>query len=364
MITLNKTRLMVARQRASLTKAELARRIGVEPSAITGFESGRYAPSNETLEGIARVTKYPKAFFLSEWDLEIPQADGVSFRAMTRMTSRQRDAAIAAGAVAYLVSDWVETEFDLPDVDLPDMKHSTPETAALSLRHYWGLGERPVKNALHLLEAKGVRVFSLVEDGTEVDAYSVWRGKRPCIFINTGKSAERRRFDAAHELGHLVLHKQAAPVGVEAEKEANAFASAFLMPAASMKALGRISTIEQLVEAKQKWIISVAAMAYRLHDLRLMSDWNYHMLCVEISGRNYRKNEPFGAKNETSQVWQKVLAELRKDGRGLQYLADKLLVPNEELIKLLFGLVTVGLPSLSGGGTRPPNNSHLKLVTT
>jgi Zn-dependent peptidase ImmA (M78 family)/DNA-binding XRE family transcriptional regulator len=359
----NKIRLTVARQRASLSKTELARRIGVEPSAITGFESGKYMPSYDSIERIARVTKYPKAFFSSDDDLEVPQANGVSFRSMTRMTSRQRDAAIAAGAIAYLMSDWIETEFDLPDVDLPDMNHNTPETAALSLRHYWGLGERPIKNMLHLLEAKGVRVFSLAENAVEVDAYSVWRGKRPCVFINTGKSAERRRFDAAHELGHLVLHKQAAPVGIEAEKEANAFASAFLMPAASMKALGRVTTIERLAAVKQIWIVSVAAMAYRLHELRLMSDWNYHMLCVEISRRQYRKQEPFEAKNETSQVWQKVFAELRKDGRGLQHLADKLLVPNEELVKLVFGLVTVGLPSVSSGGTKPPTGAHLRLVT-
>jgi Zn-dependent peptidase ImmA (M78 family) len=218
---------------------------------------------------------------------------------------------------------------------------------------------------IHLLEAKGVRVFSLAENAVEVDAYSVWRGKRPCVFLNTIKSCERRRFDAAHELGHLVLHKHAAPVGIEAEKEANAFASAFLMPAASMKTLGRITSIDQLIEAKRKWIVSVAAMAYRLHDLRLMTDWNYHMLCVEMSRRKYRTNEPFGARPETSQVWQKVFAERRKDGRGLQELADTLLVPAEELVKLVFGLVTVGIPSSNSisGGVRTSPGSHLRLVT-
>jgi Zn-dependent peptidase ImmA (M78 family) len=278
------------------------------------------------------------------------------------MTSRQRDAAIAAGAIAYLLSDWLETEFELPDVDLPDMQDNTAETAAISLRQYWELGERPIKNTIHLLEAKGVRVFSLAENAVEVDAYSVWRGKRPCVFLNMGKSAERRRYDAAHELGHLVLHKRAAPVGIEAEKEANTFASAFLMPAASMKTLGRVTTVERLIEVKKKWTVSVAALAYRLHDLRLMSDWNYHMLCVEISRRHYRTREPYGAQNETSQVWQKVFADLRKDGRGLQYLSDKLLIPSDELVKLVFGLVTIGLPSGSAIKAKSPNKPSLRLV--
>jgi Zn-dependent peptidase ImmA (M78 family)/DNA-binding XRE family transcriptional regulator len=357
----NKSRLTVARQRMSLTKTELAKRIGVEPSAITGFEAGKYLPSDDTINRIARALRYPREFFLAD-DIDVPQTDGVSFRSMTRMTSRQRDAAIAAGAIAYLLSDWLESEFELPDVDLPDMQDNTPETAAMSLRQYWGLGERPIKNTIHLLEAKGVRVFSLAENAIEVDAYSVWRGKRPCVFLNLGKSAERRRFDAAHELGHLVMHKKAAPIGVEAEKEANAFASALLMPAASMKTLGRVTTIERLIEVKKKWTVSVAAIAYRLHELRLMSDWNYHMLCVEISRRHYRTREPDEAQNETSQVWQKVFADLRKDGRGLQHLSDRLCVPNDELVKLVFGLVTVGLPSANATGKSAPGKPNLRLV--
>lgn len=357
----NKTRLTIARQRASLTKTELARKVDVEPRAISGFEAGQYLPAEDTVDKIARALRYPKEFFFAD-DIDVPRAEGVSFRSLTRMTSRQRDAAVAAGALAYVLSDWLENEFDLPDVDLPDLREDKPETAAMSLRQYWGLGERPVKNMIHLLELKGVRVFSLAENSTEVDAYSVWRGNRPCIFINTGKSAERRRFDAAHELGHLVLHKHAAPSGLDAEKDANAFASAFLMPAASLKTLGRVTTIDQLVTAKQRWIVSVAALAYRLHDLRLISDWNYHTLCVHISQRGYRKDEPVSARNETSQVWQKVFADMRRSGQGLQSLADKLLIPNDELIKLVFGLVTVGLPDNSTSHKSSSVRTHLRLV--
>ncbi|MCH6544747.1 MAG: ImmA/IrrE family metallo-endopeptidase, partial [Deltaproteobacteria bacterium] len=64
-----------------------------------------------------------------------------------------------------------------------------------------------------------------------VDAFSFWHGARPCIFLNPSKrSASRSRFDIAHELGHLVLHADAAPGSPIHEKEANAFASAFLLP--------------------------------------------------------------------------------------------------------------------------------------
>jgi Zn-dependent peptidase ImmA (M78 family) len=166
--------------------------------------------------------------------------------------------------------------------------------------------------------------------------------------LNTGKSAQRGRFDAAHELGHLVLHKHAAPNGLDAEKDANRFAATFLMPEASLKSVGRVETISQVVDLKKKWQVSVAAMTYRLHELGIMSKWTYQTLFIEISRRGWRTTEPFATRNETSQVWQKVFTQLRKTGIGIETLADTLNVPCDELVKLVFGLVTVGLPSGDG----------------
>ncbi len=340
----NKTRLAVARQRALLSKKELAEKIDVEPRAVTGFESGEYMPTDDNLKRISRALGYPLEFFLED-DIDIPDPAGVSFRSMVKMTARQRDAAIAAGAIGYLLIDWVEERFDLPGVDLPDLREETPEMAAVSLRQYWGIGERPIKNMVHLLEAKGVRVFSLVENCIEIDAYSVWRGQRPCVFLNTGKTAQRGRFDAAHELAHLVLHKHAAPSGQDAEKDANRFAAAFLMPEASLKSYGRVETISQVIDLKKKWHVSVAAMTYRLHELGIMSRWTYQTLFTEISRRGWRTSEPFATRNETSQVWQKVFSQLRKEEIGVDALARYLKVPERELVKLVFGLVTLGLPS-------------------
>lgn len=357
----NKSRLTVARQRNGLTKKELAEQLNVEPRAITGFETGEYFPTDENVRRLSVALDFPVSFFFAD-DIDIPDPAGVSFRSMSKMTARQRDAAIAAGALAYLLIDWIESEFDLPDVDIPDMREDSPEVAAIALRQYWSIGERPIKNVVHLLEAKGVRVFSLAENCVEIDAYSVWRGKRPCVFLNTGKSAQRGRFDAAHELGHLVLHKHAAPNGIDAEKEANRFAAAFLMPEASIRAAGRVDTIEKIIELKKKWLVSVAAMTYRLHELGLMSKWTYQTLFAEISHRGWRTTEPYASKNETSQLWQKVLMQLRKEGLGLAGLAEKLSIPPEELAKLVFGLAPVALPGGGASSHIPSTKPSLKLV--
>jgi Zn-dependent peptidase ImmA (M78 family)/transcriptional regulator with XRE-family HTH domain len=358
----NQSRLKVARQRAALTRKELAKRIGVEPRAVTGFETGQYMPTEDNVARIARATGFPAEFF-EEDDIELLNADGVSFRSMTKMTAKQRDAAVAAGSIAFVLNDWVDQKFDLVDSNVPDYRGATPEAAALSLRQSWGLGEQPIKNMVHLLESNGIRIFSLAENCVEVDAYSVWRGPRPFIFLNMGKSGERRRFDAAHELAHLVLHRHGCPNGVEAEKEAHAFAGAFLMPTASIKAIGRvIPTLDYILQLKKRWIVSAAAMTSRLHEVGHLTYYHYNRLYVELSRKGFRTTEPFGVKPETSQVWQKVFAELRRDGRGVQFIADELRLPPDEIVKLVFGLVTIGLPTGSQTVGQRHTGPHLRLI--
>ncbi|WP_261371327.1 ImmA/IrrE family metallo-endopeptidase [Yersinia frederiksenii] len=63
---------------------------------------------------------------------------------------------------------------------------------------------------VHLIEPKGVKVFSLAENCVEVDAFSFWTNRKPFVLLNTIKTSERSRFDATHQLGHLVLHQRSS----------------------------------------------------------------------------------------------------------------------------------------------------------
>ena len=258
--------------------------------------------------------------------LREPSPDTASFRAMTKMLSGQRDMALETGAIAFHINNWLESKFELPPTDLPDLSNEpTPEVAADSLRRYWGIGEMPIRNMIHLLEAKGVRVYSLAIDAREVDAFSAWKGSTPFVFLNTNKSSEHSRYDAAHELGHLILHRQGSPQGREAERQANLFAGAFLMPRASVLAHARpFPTLSRLIELKKIWIISLAALNYRLHEVGLTSDWVYRGLCIEIAKRGYRTKEPNGAPREVSQALLLMLAALRQDGIGRHKMAEAL----------------------------------------
>jgi Zn-dependent peptidase ImmA (M78 family) len=75
-----------------------------------------------------------------------------------------------------------------------------------------------------MFSAGGIRIFSLAIDAREVDAFSLWKAATPFVFLNGNKSSEHSRYDAAHELGHLVLHHHGTPQGRDAEREADAFA--------------------------------------------------------------------------------------------------------------------------------------------
>ena len=139
--------------------------------------------------------QFPAEFFIGP-DIDEPQPDAASFRSFSTMPARDRDAALAAGSLAFVLSDWVAHRFTLPEQDLLDFKEGTePELAAQSLRQKWGVGERPIRHMIWLLEAKGVRVFSLVENARTVDAFSLRRRDTPYVFLNMAKTPERSRFE-------------------------------------------------------------------------------------------------------------------------------------------------------------------------
>jgi Zn-dependent peptidase ImmA (M78 family)/DNA-binding XRE family transcriptional regulator len=360
----NPSRLTLARKRRGLTMIRLAEMIGVEPRSISGYENGEFSPDADKREQLAKALRFPVSFFAGD-DLEQLSPDIASFRALSKMTAAKRDMALSAGTIALLLNKWIEEQFQLPAADLPDLsREGGPEAAATSVRQLWGLGELPVKNMVHLLESRGVRVFSLAIDAREVDAFSMWHDIRPFIFLNTMKSAEHSRFDAAHELGHLVLHHHGEPQGQEAEREAHAFAAAFLMPRGSVLAHApKFATVDHLVKLKKYWTVSVAALAYRLHAVGALSEWHYRQLYIDISKRGFRMREPEEASRETSQVLAKVFAALRDGSVAKRDIAEQLHITPEEIEQLVFGLTLMGLTGTPApGATTGRKRGQLRAV--
>lgn len=352
----NRQRLTVARERRRMSKRELALRADLTERTIVGLENGEHPAKEETIDVLARALEFPRSFFSAGDINPIPPA-GASFRALSKMKAPDRDAVLASGSIAFEITRYMEGRFRLPDPNVPDLRTARdPVAAAGALRREWAIGEKPIRNMIHLLELHGVRVFSLDEESAEVDAFSLWQDGRAFVFLNTLKSGERGRFDAAHELGHLVLHRHGDVQGRKAENEADAFASAFLMPEASVRtAIRSFPRLDSLVTLKQRWGVSVAALVRRLRDVNLLNAWQYRHLFMQVSQRGWRKNEPNGMPRETSQVWQKILLKLREEGLSISDVARELHLPTGELETLVFDLV---LKSVRGGRGSSPTTSN------
>jgi len=334
---INTERVELVRLRLGLTKIAFAAELGIDRKTLQRIEKNGEM-SSEILNTLSSFSGYPIKFF-SKDTIQFPNPDGISFRSRRSLTANVRNSALAAGALAFEIDDWVHENFVLPKPSVPPYENKTPIDAALTLRANWGIGERPISNIINLLEAHGIRIFSLVENTNHLDGYSFWRNETPYVFLNTKKTAEHSRFDAAHELGHLVMHRHTGSNHKTAEDEANAFASAFLIPPNDLVAkLPRVNSLKQIIEWKKRWKVSASALNYALHKNGLVTDWQYRSNYIQLS-KYGRENEPEGIiEKETSQIWQKVLQSLWLDGITLSHIAKQLDIPEQEISNLLFNI--------------------------
>jgi len=347
-------RLTLARERRGLSKEDLAQACGVSRRAVTDWEAGRV--DLPPLERLAAALKVPVQFLTGPALDEIP-AEGVSFRALSSMTSRQQRSVLASARISIMFSEWLDQRYESPGprvptvqdlVHLPNAADPSPARAAELLRAAWAMRPRPITSMLRLLEAHGVRILSLPAEEREVDAFSFWMGHQPYVFLNQAKSSERVRFDLAHELGHLVLHRGVSTArDRKCEFDADAFASAFLMPTEGL--VTQVATsrgslrLQDIFTLKGSWRVSAVAMVRRLRDLSLINDWQYRTWMVDLSSQGYRRGEPDGIPHETSEVLSASLKLAREDGWTLHRIAENLAIPVQDLESTLSGLTLLAV---------------------
>lgn len=359
---LNPDRLKVARLRRKMTYSSLASASGLSSKSVAEYEKadGLFTPTQQTIELLADTLGYPSSFLCGS-DVEFVDPSTVSFRSLKSMKAADQHAAEAAGSLGVMVNSYFEESFNLPECNLPNLRGYEPEAAAEAVREKWGLGVKSIDNLIHLLEANGVRVFSLSENTLDVDAFSFWKNDTPYIFLNTQKSGERSRFDAAHELGHLILHRHGSPQGKDLEEEADNFASAFLMPRRTVLGIKMpFPTLDGVISIKNNWRVSSVALIVRMKNVGMLSEWQYRTLMVEATKRGLRKSEINGIPRERSLIIDKLLNVLKTEKIDLLQLASILSIPIDELANLLFKVaVFEGGSNGSNSGFKRPD---LKIV--
>ena len=335
----NNTRLALARKRRSLTKKELAESLNLSIQTLSDWETGKTIPKFDNVVELAKFLNFPVEFFDKEENLENLDPKKVTFRALTKMRASDRDLALACGSLAIYLNSWIENKFNLPQCNIPNYENCNPDEAAQKLKQYWNITEDYIDNTIYLLEKNGVRVYSLSENCKNFDAFSTWINDTPFVFLNTLKSAERSRFDAMHELGHLVLHKNYFTRDKKIEEEANSFASEMLMPQNSILEYRTVKpTIGNLIQMKQIWNVSLKALIYRLNKLDIITEWTYRLLMTELNKRGYNTSEPLSIERETSIILKKIFDILKEDNITVHDVAQSLNLFTSEVNSMIFNI--------------------------
>jgi Zn-dependent peptidase ImmA (M78 family)/DNA-binding XRE family transcriptional regulator len=292
-------KLKVARSAAGLSLRALSDAIDgrVSAQAIGKYERDEDMPSSGVLLVIADALAVSVDYLLSAEELVL---EGVDFR--KKAVASVREEAQLEARTIHLLERYLllEDMLGLKSVDW-EQPRSAPhpvadlrdaEDAARSVRDDWGLGNDPIPKLAELLEERGIKVLSLELDDIDGLAAKVKRKDRSSarvIVIKQSSWSERKRFNLAHELGHMVL---APGPGVNEEKAAHRFAGAFLMPADVLRSevgAHRSSiSIGEFAALKERFGVSIQALAYRCKDLGIINQTVFARLFRVFAERGWR----------------------------------------------------------------------------
>lgn len=297
------SRIRVARELRGLTQRQVVEKMGgaLSPPALSQIESGKLRPSKATVERLAAVLDVQSSFFTAQWPTEDQTV--TYFRNLRSTSVRERR---RAQAQAVLLSDFVAAlaqHVRLPEVSLPklpstrDATREEIERIASEVRQAWDLGSGPIPHVVRELERNGVVVARLTLGNASVDAFSTRVGLRPLVLLTNDKdNYVRSRFDASHELGHLVMHEKMEPGTKTVEHQAQDFASSFLLPETSAReelpSKLNATGWSQLAEMKRTWGLSLAALLFRARSLRVISVEAHQSAMRYMSFRGWRTQEP------------------------------------------------------------------------
>lgn len=338
-------RFRAARDLRSLTQAEVVDRMApsISAAALSQFESGKTRPTAETMAELARVLQVPVGFFSIPWPGAAGGSPPTYFRDLRATSLRERR---RAASMAVLLNDLltaIESHVRLPEVRVPShpvtgsAERGEIEAVADAVRREWNLGLEPIPHVVRLLERHGIPVARLTMGHRLVDGFSVRFNRRPLVILATDKSNYvRSRFDASHELAHLVMHAGAEPGDRVVESQAQDFASCFLLPReAALQELPTkldASGWSRLAQMKRHWGMSMAALLYRARGLGLGQEAHRNAMKY-MSAKGWRTVEP--GDREMGQPEAPLLLE-----RALRTVAIESGQPVEEILR------TASLPAV------------------
>ncbi|MBU5363395.1 XRE family transcriptional regulator [Enterococcus raffinosus] len=298
-------RLREARRFRQLSITQLGEKLGVSKQMVSKYEKGMAQPSAEVYQKIVAELNFPLGFFQEEDKFSFSD-NGTFYRSRLSSTQSEKKPSELLKKYLGVIANYFEEYVDFPKLEDASFSED-PILAASELRKLWGLGTKPISNIMALMEEKGFLIGSINSHSEKVDAFgsysSVNGNDYYCVLIDQdNNSFFRQQFSLAHEIAHWVLHSKSIDpqeLGTEEyrqmEKEANLFASNFLLPAEEFvdDIKENVEDLEAYVALKNKWHVSGASMIYRAKSLDLLDSEQYLRIQKKMSYRGWRRAEPF-----------------------------------------------------------------------
>ncbi|MBA4293212.1 transcriptional regulator [bacterium] len=290
-------RLRVARDKAKVTQAEAAQLIGAVRTTLVAIEKGERKLRLDELQKLA-----------SRYGLSVNsllRRESIHLDLVPQFRKHSSSHAEEVESASQLLNVLVAAECELENVlgivrhrNYPPERPILPGDVTLQAEHdaadhrrWLGLGMGPISDVVGVLESDlGVRVYvrPLASNISGLFAFNEAAGA--CILLNSNQPS-RLPMTAGHEWGHLASNRRNPSVvsvgdrftSLE-DKYANAFASALLMPASSIKQRFVEMTSGQshltrrhIILLAAKFFVSREAVVRRLEELTLVRkgtwDW-------------------------------------------------------------------------------------------
>jgi len=302
-------RIKQARELRGLTQAELAKRIKATQGRIAQIEGEFRDVADSLIAEIAYHTELPISYFSKEPEGWL-SAGSLLFRARTSISKREVTQSLRHAEHVFGLAYSMAKNLDIPV--LLEAMEGHPKEVARKVRLALGLSAiEPIHNIIRILEKAGVWVLAIPTMKGR-DAFCCWaetQGKQiPVLAISPDCPGDRLAMSVAHELAHLVLHKnQFGRPSPELEKEAFAFGAEFLMPEVEIRSdLRTPVSLTLAARLKPKWGVSIQALIRRAYDLNVISERQYRYLFMQLSSKGWRTTEPIPIVPEKPRLLRKM----------------------------------------------------------
>lgn len=294
---MNHKQLTFAREFRGYSQTELSNQIqGLSQSNLSKFEKGLGVLSEEIQKTIIDFLDFPEDFYNRKINSVIENAN--YRKRATVSKSKILKFENKCKIIGYVIDELSES-LEWPDFTLAPLNVEdgySPEYIANYTRRLMRFNnDEPIKNIFSVLESAGIILYEINED-EKFDGVSFITDKGfAVIIVNKNFSNDRKRFTIAHELGHILMHNENNfPISLyrEKEKEANQFASEFLMPESSIRNSLRNLRLNELGDLKNFWLTSMSSLIRRAKDLKCIDDNKYKYFLIEMSRNGFTKKEP------------------------------------------------------------------------